>query len=116
MEYDNADAGDFGGMHRIDERLGAGKGEPAKRVQPVVQAFRPCLDAAGLVHLQLIAGALHKLEAFAAEYGANFYGLPHNEGSVTLVREEWRVPQTLDFGGEPLVPLRAGDTIPWKLA
>jgi dihydroorotase len=62
------------------------------------------------------AGALHKLEAFAAEYGANFYGLPHNEGSVTLVREEWRVPQTLDFGGEPLVPLRAGDTLPWKLA
>jgi dihydroorotase len=62
------------------------------------------------------AGALHKLEAFAAQYGANFYGLPHNEGSVTLVREEWRVPQTLDFGGEPLVPLRAGDTLPWKLA
>jgi len=62
------------------------------------------------------AGALDKLEAFASEHGANFYGLPHNRGSVTLVREEWRVPQTLDFGGEPLVPLRAGDTVPWKLA
>jgi dihydroorotase len=62
------------------------------------------------------AGALDRLEAFASEHGANFYGLPHNRGSVTLVREEWRVPETLDFGGEPLVPLRAGDTVPWKLA
>ena len=62
------------------------------------------------------AGALDKLEAFASAHGANFYGLPHNRGSVTLVRKEWRVPETLDFGGEALVPLRAGDTVPWKLA
>jgi dihydroorotase len=62
------------------------------------------------------AGALDRLEAFASEHGANFYGLPHNRGKLTLVREEWRVPETLDFGGEPLVPLRAGDTVPWKLA
>ena len=62
------------------------------------------------------AGGLDKLEAFASEHGANFYGLPYNRGKVTLVREEWRVPETLDFGGEPLVPLRAGDTVPWKLA
>src|ERR671936_599541 len=57
------------------------------------------------------AGALARLEAFASEHGANFYGLPHNRGKVTLVREDWRVPETLDFGGEPLVPLRAGDTL-----
>src|SRR3954463_14035460 len=61
-------------------------------------------------------GALDKLEAFASAHGANFYGLPHNRGSLTLVLQEWRVPETLDFGGEPLVPLRAGDTVPWKLA
>ena len=62
------------------------------------------------------AGALARLEAFASEHGANFYGLPLNRGKVTLVREGWRVPETLDFGGETLVPLRAGDTLPWKLA
>jgi dihydroorotase len=61
------------------------------------------------------AGALDKFEAFAAEHGANFYGLPHNRGTVTLVREEWRVPETLAFGQERLVPLRAGETMPWKL-
>src|ERR671931_695267 len=62
------------------------------------------------------ANALDKLEGFASRFGAQFYGLPHNRGKVTLVREEWRVPESLDFGGEPLVPLRAGVTLPWKHA
>jgi dihydroorotase len=62
------------------------------------------------------AGALDKLEGFASEHGAAFYGLPPNEGSVALVREPWRVPERLAFGGAELVPLRAGETIPWKLA
>ena len=62
------------------------------------------------------AGALARLEAFASEHGANFYGLPHNRGKVTLVREDWTVPATVDFGGQELTPLRAGEAIPWKLA
>ncbi|MGQ0650781.1 MAG: dihydroorotase [Betaproteobacteria bacterium] len=62
------------------------------------------------------AGALDRLEAFAAEHGARFYGLPLNEGSVTLERREWRVPERLAFGTEELVPLRAGETVPWTLA
>jgi len=62
------------------------------------------------------AGALDKLEGFAAVHGASFYGLPPNRGTVTLMREEWRVPQTVAFGEERLVPLRAGETMPWKLA
>jgi dihydroorotase len=62
------------------------------------------------------AGALDKLEGFASVFGAQFYGLPLNDGQVTLVREEWRVPERLRFGKDELVPLRAGETIPWKLA
>ena len=62
------------------------------------------------------AGALDKLEGFASVFGAQFYGLPLNDGTVTLVREEWRVPERLRFGKDELVPLRAGETIPWKLA
>src|SRR5207253_8681013 len=54
------------------------------------------------------AGALDKLEAFAAEHGAHFYGLPRNRGSITLLREDWTVPDTIAFGDQPLVPLRAG--------
>jgi dihydroorotase len=62
------------------------------------------------------AGALDRLEGFASEFGAAFYGLPQNQDTVTLVREGWRVPERLAFGTAELVPLRAGETIPWKLA
>lgn len=61
------------------------------------------------------AGALDKLEGFASVFGARFYGLPVNEDTVTLMRSEWIVPQRLKFGDHDLVPLRAGETLPWKL-
>ena len=61
------------------------------------------------------AGALEKLEDFAAVFGAQFYGLPLNEGTITLAREEWRIPDRLPFGADELVPLRAGETLSWKL-
>jgi dihydroorotase len=61
------------------------------------------------------AGALDKLEGFAAVFGAQFYGLPLNAGTIALERSEWRVPERLAFGAEELVPLRAGETVPWKL-
>jgi dihydroorotase len=62
------------------------------------------------------AGALDRLEGFASEFGPRFYGLPVNSERITLVREDWKVPERLAFGGEDLVPLRAGESIPWKLA
>jgi len=62
------------------------------------------------------AGALDRLEGFASVFGAGFYGLPVNQDRLTLVREDWTVPQRLKFGDDELVPLRAGETIPWKLA
>ena len=62
------------------------------------------------------AGALDKLEGFASRFGAQFYGLPPNRETITLVREDWTVPETVPFGEHELVPLRAGETIPWKLA
>jgi dihydroorotase len=62
------------------------------------------------------AGALDKLEGFASLYGPRFYGLPVNEDRVRLVREPWEVPARLPFGAGELVPLRAGERLPWKLA
>jgi len=62
------------------------------------------------------AGALDKLEDFASRYGPRFYGLPENTDKITLVRESWTVPQSVPLGEETLVPLRAGEDIPWKLA
>jgi len=60
------------------------------------------------------AGALDRLEAFASFYGADFYRLPRNTDTVTLAKESWEVPASVPFGGEDLVPLRAGGSIAWK--
>jgi dihydroorotase len=60
-------------------------------------------------------GALDKLEAFASFNGADFYGLPRNTEQITLLRAPWQVPETMPFGDDVLVPLRAGQSIAWKL-
>lgn len=62
------------------------------------------------------AGALHRLEGFASEFGADFYRLPRNEQRITLSRNPWTVPQSLAFGDDELVPLRAGEQIEWRFA
>jgi dihydroorotase len=61
-------------------------------------------------------GALDKLEAFAAENGARFYGLPLNDGTITLERTELQVPERIESHGIELVPFHAGETLAWKLA
>ncbi|HQS82904.1 MAG TPA: dihydroorotase [Thiobacillus sp.] len=62
------------------------------------------------------AGALDRLEAFASFYGADFYGLPRHTDALTLKRESWDAPASLRLGDETLVPLRAGETIRWRVA
>jgi dihydroorotase len=62
------------------------------------------------------AGALDKLNGFASEYGARFYGLPYNEETVTLTKESWDVPASYRFGSDELVPLRAGERMLWRVA
>jgi dihydroorotase len=61
------------------------------------------------------AGALHRLEAFASENGPDFYGLPRNQGSVTLRRTPRTLPESLPFGDTVIKPLRAGETLDWSL-
>jgi len=61
------------------------------------------------------AGALDKLEAFASFNGADFYGLPHNTGTLTLKREAWTVPERFAFGEAELKPLGAGESLAWKM-
>ncbi|HQU14821.1 MAG: dihydroorotase [Chromatiales bacterium 21-64-14] len=61
------------------------------------------------------AGALDRLEAFASLRGADFYGLPRNRGTITLVREPWRVPAHYPLGAEQVVPMRAGEELRWRL-
>ncbi|MDO8348294.1 MAG: dihydroorotase [Rugosibacter sp.] len=62
------------------------------------------------------AGALDALEGFASFHGADFYGLPRNTGRITLLRDPLDVPPCLDYlADDVLVPLRAGETVAWRL-
>ncbi len=61
-------------------------------------------------------GALDKLEGFASRFGPLFYGLPANPDHITLVKEPTPVPLELPYvGSDTLVPLRAGETVGWRL-
>lgn len=62
------------------------------------------------------AGALDKLEGFASLHGPDFYGLPRNTSTVTLVKQTWTPPESFAFGeGAELKPLAAGEALGWKL-
>jgi dihydroorotase len=61
------------------------------------------------------ADALNRLEGFASFHGADFYGLPRNSGSITLVREAWTAPESYPFGEARLKPLRGGEPLAWRL-
>ena len=61
------------------------------------------------------AGALDKLEGFASFFGADFYGLPRNRGTITLQRENWVPPESFALGEAALKPLRAGEALHWRV-
>ena len=61
-------------------------------------------------------GKIDKLEGFASHFGAQFYGLPVNTSSITLVKTPMQVPSHYPyFDGQSLTPLMAGETLPWSL-
>ena len=61
------------------------------------------------------AGALERLEGFASHFGPDFYGLPRNTDSITLVRQAWNVPKEQPFQQDRLVPFRGGGSVAWKI-
>jgi dihydroorotase len=62
------------------------------------------------------AGRLDRLESFASHFGADFYGLPRNADTITLIKEPWVPPMFYDFGGGTVVPYRGGEAVAWRLA
>ncbi|MBS0407162.1 MAG: dihydroorotase [Proteobacteria bacterium] len=61
------------------------------------------------------AGALDRLEGFASHHGPDFYGLPRNQGTVTLKRESWTPPESYPFGDAVVKPLAGGEPLGWRL-
>ena len=61
------------------------------------------------------AGALDRLEQFASRAGPAFYGMAPNASTVTLRQLAWTLPEALPFGDAEVKPLRAGETLTWRL-
>ena len=79
-----------------------------------------CFTAASAIEMYAIAfdeaGALDRLEEFASFRGPDFYRLPRNPDRIVLERRDWTVPHELKLGDAGVVPLAAGETLPWRLA
>ena len=61
------------------------------------------------------AGALDRLEAFASLNGPRFYGLEINRDTITLEKTDHPIPEAFPFGGDEVVPLRAGGNLSWRI-
>ena len=60
--------------------------------------------------------ALDKLEAFASQNGARFYGLPENRRKIVLEKRSQVVPEYVDYVTGRLIPMRAGESLAWSFA
>jgi dihydroorotase len=100
--------------------LGTDSAPHAAHLKEHASACAGCYTARSALELYAeafeAAGALDKLEAFASFNGPAFYGLPRNEGTVTLRKQSWVLPETLAFGEAQLKPLRGGETLAWQQA
>ena len=99
--------------------LGTDSAPHAQNAKETACGCAGCYTAYAAIELYAEAfeqrNALDKLEAFASHFGADFYGLPRNQDRITLVREPWTVPDSFDYAEQKLVPLRAGETLNWRV-
>ncbi|UVE18828.1 dihydroorotase [Pseudomonas sp. LS44] len=99
--------------------LGTDSAPHAQHAKEAACGCAGCYTAYAAIELYAEAfeqrNALDKLEAFASHHGPDFYGLPRNQDSITLIREDWTAPASLPFGEQTVIPLRAGETLRWRL-
>lgn len=99
--------------------LGTDSAPHAKHTKETACGCAGCFTAPAALELYAEVfeqlGALDKLEAFASHHGPDFYGLPRNTQRITLRKQPWVLDKELVFGEHHIVPLRAGDTLHWKV-
>ena len=100
--------------------LGTGSAPHSKDRKEAACGCAGCYSAYGAIGLYADIfeelGILDKLEAFASFNGPDFYGLPRNTDTITLIRDPWTMPAELPLADGTIVPLKAGETVHWKLA
>lgn len=99
--------------------LGTDSAPHARHAKEAACGCAGCYTAYASIELYAEAfeqrNALDKLEAFASKNGPDFYGLPRNSDTITLVREDWTAPASLPLGDQTVIPLRAGEALRWRL-
>lgn len=99
--------------------LGTDSAPHAQHAKEAACGCAGCYTAHAAIELYAEAfeqrNALDKLEGFASQFGPDFYGLPRNTDRITLVREEWVGPSELPLGENRVIPLRAGEKLPWRV-
>ncbi|KPQ27631.1 MAG: dihydroorotase, homodimeric type [Marinobacter excellens HL-55] len=100
--------------------LGTDSAPHARGMKEAACGCAGCYSAYGAIGLYADIfeelGIMDKLEAFASFNGADFYGLPRNTDTITLVREPWTMPKQLPLADGTIVPLKAGETVHWRMA
>ena len=79
-----------------------------------------CYSAATALPLYATAfdsvGKIDRLEGFTSRFGAQFYGLPVNESTITIIKTPMQIPVSYPyFDGSSLTPLMAGESLPWSI-
>lgn len=100
--------------------LGTDSAPHARSAKEAACGCAGCYTAHAAIELYAEAfdsiGALDRLEAFASLNGPDWYGVPRSVERIRLRKGSWQVPSSLDYlPGDPLVPLRAGGEIAWRL-
>ncbi len=99
--------------------LGTDSAPHAQSAKEAACGCAGCYSATTAIELYAEAfemmNALDKLEAFASFHGPDFYGLERNKDRIVLEKQPWTQKNSLAFGAHRIVPLRAGETIHWKV-
>lgn len=103
--------------------LGTDSAPHAKHLKEMACGCAGCYSAPFAMEMYAeafeLAGALdtpERLEAFASLNGPAFYGMPPNEGTLTLRRQKQVIPDALPFLTDSgIVPFRAGDDLAWSV-
>ncbi|MBD8491661.1 dihydroorotase [Pseudomonas syringae] len=99
--------------------LGTDSAPHAQHAKEAACGCAGCYTAYAAIELYAEAfeqrNALDRLEGFASLHGPAFYGLPVNQDTITLIRDEWTAPASLPFGELNVIPLRAGEKLRWRV-
>ncbi|MFT0213725.1 dihydroorotase [Pseudomonas sp. F1_0610] len=99
--------------------LGTDSAPHAKNAKESACGCAGCYSAFAAIELYAEAfemrNALDKLEGFASCFGPDFYALPRNTQTITLIKQDWTAPSELPFGDSVVVPIKAGETLHWQV-